>query len=232
MISVKNIYKNYGDVNALNGFSFEASNGELIGIIGPNGAGKTTLFRIITGLLKDYRGTINIYNETTLFRTLEFISYLPEDPKFREEFTVNELFRFHSLCYKLKKKEIEKEKSNLLELFDLESYLKKPLSSLSKGTKRRAYFFAALANLSKSRLLILDEPFEGIDPERRIKIRNYLKTLKNKIILFSSHTLFDVEKIADRVIFIKNGKNYKELKKIEPAKLEDEFMKMVESKDE
>ncbi|MEO0294305.1 MAG: ABC transporter ATP-binding protein [candidate division WOR-3 bacterium] len=227
MLSVKNIFKSYGKVRALNGFSFEASSGEVIGIIGPNGAGKTTLFRIIVGLLKDYSGIVRIFNQIPSFKIFEFISYLPEEPKFREEFTVDDLFRVHSLLYKLKKEEVKNVKSELIELFDLGLYLKRPLSSLSKGTKRRAYFMASLANINKSHLLILDEPFDGIDPETRVRIRDYLKSQKNKIIIFSSHTLFDVEKIATRVIFIKNGENYKELKEIKTATLEDEFMKMV-----
>ncbi len=227
MLFVKNIFKSYGKVKALNGFSFEASSGEVIGIIGPNGAGKTTLFRIIVGLLKDYSGIIHIFNEIPSFKIFEFISYLPEEPKFREEFTVDDLFCVQSLLYKLKKEEANNVKSELIEVFDLGLYLKKPLSSLSKGTKRRAYFMASLANINKSRLLILDEPFDGIDPETRFRIRDYLRKQKNKIIIFSSHTLSDVEKIATRVIFIKKGENYKELKEIKPATLEEEFMKVV-----
>ena len=136
------------------------------------------------------------------------------------------------MLYRVKKDQIYKQKPELIKLFNLGSCIKQPLSTLSKGNRKRAYFMAALANLNKSDLLLLDEPFDGIDPEKRVRIRRYLKTLKNKIILLSSHTLFDVEKIADRVILIKDGKKYKEIKDIEPTKLEDEFMKMVEGKNE
>lgn len=232
MLCVKEIYKKYGDIKALDGLSFEANKGEIVGIIGPNGAGKTTLFRIIAGLIKKYKGSISINNKTSFFKTLEFVSYLPEEPKFREEFNVNQLFKTHALLYRVKKDQIYKQKPELIKLFNLGSCIKQPLSTLSKGNRKRAYFMAALANLNKSDLLLLDEPFDGIDPEKRVRIRRYLKTLKNKIILLSSHTLFDVEKIADRVILIKDGKKYKEIKDIEPTKLEDEFMKMVEGKNE
>lgn len=229
MIIIDKVTKNFGKMIALDDFSFRANKGEIVGIIGPNGAGKTTLFRIIVGIIRDYKGYINILGQKSLQQNYEFLSYLPEELKFREEFSVNELFNLHSLFYKLKKEEALKIKLELVNLLNLENCWKKPLKYLSKGTKKRAFFISALANLKKTRILILDEPFDGIDPETRVKIRNFLKSLKNKIILFSSHNLFDVEKIASRIIFVNNGQRFKEFNEISMPDLENEFLEMVKN---
>jgi len=232
MLIVKNVVKNYGNTKALKGVSINIRNGEIVGIIGPNGAGKTTLFKIITGLIKKDSGEIEFLKMKKISEIKELISYMPEEPAFREEFTVKELFKTHSLFYKVKRKEMKETYKTLIEIFNIKKYENKSLSTLSKGNRRKAFFMSSLANINKSKLLILDEPFDGLDPESRVKIRKFLKSLEDKIILFSSHTLFDVEKLADRIVFIKSGEKYSEFSDIEKGKLEEKFMDMIEEKDE
>ncbi len=229
MLRVEQVFKSYGPVRALNGLSFAAGDGEVVGIVGRNGAGKTTLFRILTGLIADYTGLVELPGERPPAGALDELCYLPEDPRFREEFTVAELFRFAALSHGLSRRETAEARDGLLPVFDLAPSLKKSLASLSKGTRKRAFFMAALANLGRARLLVLDEPFDGIDPERRVRIRGFLKGMSGRTILFSSHTLGDVEQLAGRVVFVGQGRNIREIDSLSGIRLEDEFLRSLES---
>ncbi len=232
MFEAKEILKRYGDFVALKNFSVFIEKGEIVALIGPNGAGKSTFFKSISGIIKYDEGEIRLNNVKAPNLIKSKLCFLPENPVLRNYFTVRDLYKVHLNFYGLSLKNTKESLYEFSKIFNLQDCLNKRLISLSKGMRRKAYFMSSLANVENSDMILLDEPFDGLDPESRVKIREYLKSLKDKIILFSSHTLFDVEKLADRIVLINKGKLYKEIRDIKVGGLEDEFMKMIGGKNE
>ena len=232
MFEAKEILKRYGDFVSLKNFSVFIEKGEIVALIGPNGAGKSTFFKSISGIIKYDEGEIRLNNVKAPNLIKSKLCFLPENPVLRNYFTVRDLYKVHLNFYGLSLKNTKESLYEFSKIFNLQDCLNKRLISLSKGMRRKAYFMSSLANVENSDMILLDEPFDGLDPESRVKIREYLKSLKDKIILFSSHTLFDVEKLADRIVLINKGKLYKEIRDIKVGGLEDEFMKMIGGKNE
>ncbi|AGT27698.1 ABC transporter ATP-binding protein [Borrelia miyamotoi] len=205
MINVKNVTKTYGSFTALFNVSFKVDKGEVLGILGPNGAGKSTLIKILTSFHYPNKGNVKIFGKDITENSKEIlrnIGYIPEKLALYPELSVKEYLNFISKIKGIKnpKKEIDK----AIGIFKLESVKNKLISELSKGFKQRVGIAGALINNPK--LVILDEPTNGLDPNQIIEFKEFLKELaKTSTILFSSHILSEVESICKRIIIINNG---------------------------
>lgn len=205
-IEVTALTKIYGQQKAVDGISFSAAKGEIVGFLGPNGAGKSTTMKIITGYLVADGGSATVCGidvKTQPLETKKKIGYLPEANPLYYDMYVREYLDFVAGIHGIanKKQRIEE----VIATVGLTPESKKKLSQLSKGYKQRVGLAAAL--IHNPEVLILDEPTTGLDPNQIIEIRQVIKQLgQNKTILFSSHILQEVEAICDRVIIINKGK--------------------------
>ncbi len=194
MLEVKNLRKRYGEEEVLKGISFTLRRGEIFSLVGPNGAGKTTTIKAILGLTQRYEGEIKI--------NAERMSYLAENELPYPSMNVYEYMRFYANIVGADDEKI----MALLELVELTSSLTKRCKHLSKGMKQR--LLIARTFLNDPELVILDEPFSGVDPKMRAKllsfIREYVNSKKSSVFL-TTHILSDVERLSHKVAIIRNG---------------------------
>ena len=230
-LEIKNISKKYNDQDALINVSFSLKQGDIVGFLGPNGAGKTTLMKIITSTLKQDIGDVIVFGNNTITNdivTKNNIGYLAENNPLYKEMDVNEYLYFIAELYKTKnKKEII---NSLIKKTGLENERTKKIEQLSKGFKQRVGIAASLINNPK--VLILDEPTTGLDPNQLIEIRNLIKEVgKEKIVLLSTHILQEIPKICNHIIIINKGKIVENIKmdelKNSKINLEDHFYKLT-----
>ncbi|MFT4839080.1 MAG: ABC-2 type transport system ATP-binding protein [Nonlabens sp.] len=205
-IEVSTISKYYGQQKALDKVSFSIKSGEIVGFLGPNGAGKSTMMRILTTYLNANEGTasVNGYDVVEEQREVQkSIGYLPENNPLYPEMYVKEYLSFSAEVYKLtdSKKRIDE----VIEETGLTSHVGKKIQELSKGYKQRVGLANAL--LHRPKVLILDEPTTGLDPNQLVEIRQLIRKVgKNTTILLSTHIMQEVEAMCDRVIIINKGK--------------------------
>lgn len=207
MISVKNLTKYYGDFQALKGISFEIKSGEIVGILGPNGAGKSTTLRILTCYFNPTSGDAIIDGKSILDEennVKKIIGYLPESAPL-----YNDMCVFDYLVYMADIQELERSKLNerlhyVVNVCGLKEVISKPIGELSKGYKQRVGLAGAIIHDPK--ILILDEPTNGLDPNQIVEIRELIKELgKEKTVLVSTHILSEVEATCSRAIIINKG---------------------------
>lgn len=205
-VEVRNLTKIYGEQKAVDNISFSISKGEIVGFLGPNGAGKSTTMKMITGYLEPSVGEVNVNGVDVKKDPLdakEKIGYLPESNALYYDMYVREYLGFIADVHKINNK--QQAITNVIEKVGLTPESKKRVGQLSKGYKQRVGLAAAL--IHDPEVLILDEPTSGLDPNQIVEIRNVIKEQgKNKLVLFSSHILQEVEAICDRVIIINKGK--------------------------
>jgi ABC-2 type transport system ATP-binding protein len=205
-ISVSNLTKIYGEQKAVNDISFAIGNNEIVGFLGPNGAGKSTTMKIVTGYIAADSGNAVVNGINVNADPLEAkkqIGYLPEGNPLYYEMYVREYLELIAGIHDLKT-DVKKRIEEVIDLTGLRPESNKKIGQLSKGYKQRVGLAAALIHDPK--VLILDEPTTGLDPNQIIEIRQLIKDLgKNKTVLFSSHILPEVESICDRIIIINKG---------------------------
>lgn len=205
-IEVKNLSKNYGNQPAVHDLNFRIEVGQIVGFLGPNGAGKSTTLKMLLGLVQPTSGSVTIGGKDPHEQEIALkkqIGYLAENNPLYPEMYVREFLAFigniHQIQY------LDKRIQEVIEWVGLEKEAHKKIQALSKGYQQRVGI--ALAILHDPPILILDEPTSGLDPNQRDEIRNLIKSLqKDRIILFSSHILSEVEAICDRVLLIHQGK--------------------------
>jgi len=219
VLVVKNLTKYYGDRVALNKASFSIDEGEIFGLIGPNGAGKTTAIKLITGLAKISSGEVYILGKNIVKdyeKAIEHVGGIIENPNFYNHLSgLQNLKYFASLYGKVDNKRID----YLVKVLAMQNRIKNKVKTYSLGMKQRLGIICALIN--KPKLLILDEPLNGLDPTGIIEMREFVKKIakEEKIaVLISSHILSEVEALCDTVGILKNGnlienKNINELQK-------------------
>jgi ABC-2 type transport system ATP-binding protein len=205
-ITVKNLTKIYGEQRAVDNISFTVSKGEIVGFLGPNGAGKSTTMKMITGYLQPDAGDISVSNIDVTKDPLgvkKKVGYLPESNALYYDMYVKEYLDFVADVHAISNK--QQAISNVIEQVGLTKERTKKIGQLSKGYKQRVGLAAAL--LHNPEVLILDEPTSGLDPNQIVEIRNVIKEQgRDKLVLFSSHILQEVEAICDRIIIINKGK--------------------------
>jgi ABC-2 type transport system ATP-binding protein len=202
-IEVTSVCKTYKTQKALNKVSFSADKGQVIGFLGPNGAGKSTMMKILTGFIKPDSGTVFVDNIDVLQNPLaaqKTIGYLPEHNPLYTDMYVREYLQFQASIFKVDKNQIK----TCIEKVGLTTEAHKKINQLSKGYQQRVGLAAAI--LHNPKVLILDEPTTGLDPNQLVEIRALIKELgKDKTVLFSTHIMQEVEAVCDRVIIIQKG---------------------------
>lgn len=233
LLKVENLTKNFGGLTAISRVDIEINDNELIGLIGPNGAGKTTLFKLLTGFIYPTVGKIEILGmDITTERNaiIKNVGSLIEAPIFYEHLSANQNINIHLSYMGLKSVNA----SRYLEMVGLGQTGAQPVSQFSMGMRQRLGVARAISHQPK--LLILDEPINGLDPMGIRIMRNLFKSLVDEhgmTILISSHILSEIEQIANTIGVISNGKKVEEvnlasIKKKYPAGLEDYFFDVLQ----
>ena len=208
MIKVTKLSKNYGSVKAVQSISFELKDGEIVGFLGANGAGKTTTLKMITGYLVPTEGSIKINGMDIIDDIHDIqkqIGYLPELNPLYTEMRVYEYLEFLAGIRKITGKQFKEAFARVVEQCGLKGVVHKSISDCSKGYKQRIGLAAAMIHDPK--ILILDEPVTGLDPNQIVEIRRLIKSLgKEKLVFMSSHILQEIQATVDRIIIINNGK--------------------------
>jgi len=231
MISINNLTKvfqtRFSQHLALADLSLKINAGETFGLLGPNGAGKTTAVKLMAGLLFPTKGEIKLVNHPAgSIAAKQIVGYMPENPQFYRHLNANEILQFVGKLFGLDSKLIKKRAEQLLTQVGLTPGDKQPARKFSKGMHQRLALAVALIN--DPEILILDEPFDGLDPIGRIDFKRLiLKWQKQgKTIFFNSHILVDVEELCSRVAIINQGRL---LSCDTPAKLRGSFRTLEES---
>ncbi|SDZ12558.1 ABC transporter ATP-binding protein [Tindallia californiensis] len=199
-LEIEKLSKEYGDLLAIDHFTSRWEDHEIIGLVGPNGAGKSTLFKIVAGFLEPHQGNIRLNGENV---SLGAVAYVPEFPDLFPVLSVWEHFKFISLAYKIN--HWEQEAQEYLEAFQLTDKKNSLAGELSKGMKQKVMI--AISLLRKPSVLLMDEPFSGLDPLSSRELQHRIQRLKspNRIVLVSSHNLNTIQSICDRVLIMKHG---------------------------
>jgi len=205
-VTVSNLVKTYGTQHALDGISFSAKSGEILGFLGPNGAGKTTTMKILTCYLSQTSGEASVCGHDVATESLEVrrqVGYLPEHNPLYKDMYVREYLQFAARANRLDR---PKERiGRMIEMTGLTRESHKPIGALSKGYRQRVGL--AQAMLHDPQVLILDEPTSGLDPNQLEDIRGLIKQLgKEKTVILSTHIMQEVQALCDRVIIIDRGK--------------------------
>ena len=239
-IEISHISRSFGEQTVLRDISFQIGEGEVVGFLGPNGAGKTTTMRILAGAL-DYRnGSAKICSVEVADNPLETkknVGYLPEQNPLYTDMYVREYLNFVAETYRLGN-EKQKRVEEMIDLVGLRPEIRKKIGQLSKGYRQRVGLAQALIHNPK--VLILDEPTTGLDPNQLVEIRNLIKEIgKNRTVLFSTHILQEIEAVCNRVIIINKGEiaaDYTDVNQISRYagnyyQLEVEFLKPLSEED-
>ncbi len=218
MLKVENVTKYYGDVLAVDDLSFTINDGEIFGLLGVNGAGKTTTFRMIMSLLEPTKGTINLNGEPVGYDVSERIGFLTEERSLLTKLTVKEQVVYYATLKGMKESDILKKLDYWLDRFGISEYKNRKIKELSKGNQQKIQFITAI--IHEPDLLVLDEPFTGLDP---INVELFMSVIrefkeKGKMIIFSSHRMEHVELFCEKLVILLKGKtvlsgSLKEIKK-------------------
>ena len=207
IIEVRDLSKHYGPVKALRSVSFEVETGEIIGLLGPNGAGKTTTMKILTGFLQPTDGTARVAGHDVVDEPLEAqaqLGYLPENAPLYLDMTVQEYLLMMAELRGLEGSRLRELLSEAVYSTGLERHLTQPIGSLSKGYRQRVCLTQAI--LHKPKVLILDEPTNGLDPNQIVEMRSLIRRLaENATVMISTHILSEVEATCHRAIIIMDG---------------------------
>ncbi len=206
MLKVKNVTKYYGEHLAVDNLSFEIKEGEIFGLLGINGAGKTTTFRMIIGLLDRNNGEIKLNNKDIDYSLTDKIGFLTEDRSLLGKMTVEEQVVFFGILKGMSEEKVKEKLDYYLNEFNITEYKNRKIKELSKGNQQKIQFITAIINDPK--LLMLDEPFSGLDPINIEMFKKVIMQLKNKgtIIIFSSHRMDHIEYFCDSLIVLVKGK--------------------------
>lgn len=218
MLKVENVTKYYGDFKAVDNLSFTVQDGEIFGLLGVNGAGKTTTFRMIIGLLEKSSGTITLNGKPIDYNETDKIGFLTEERSLLTKLTVKEQVIYYGVLKGLEEKTILERLDYWLERFHIPEYKNKKIKELSKGNQQKIQFITSIINEPK--LLILDEPFTGLDPINVEQFMEVIREMKEKgtSIIFSSHRMEHVELFCEKLVILVHGKSVlqgslKEIKK-------------------
>lgn len=209
MIELKNIVKRFGDLVAVNDLSLSVGRGEFFAVLGPNAAGKTTTIKILTGLIKPTSGTAVVAGYDVQTQPLEVrrrLAYVPDFPFLYDKLTPWEFIRFTGQMFRMDEATLEAKATGLVQRFNLDSYLRKPIEGLSHGTRQRVAIVSAL--LHDPEVFVIDEPMVGLDPHHARVVKDVLKerSLQGMTVFLSTHQLSVAEEMADRIGIIHQGR--------------------------
>ncbi len=235
-LEVKNLSKNYGDIQAVRDVSFEIFENEIFGLVGPNGAGKSTVLRIIATILTPAKGEVLVYGEDVVKdskKVREIISYLPEEAGAYKNLSGKEYLKFMAAIFTDDRQKQKEYLAFAQEISGLKDRLRTKVKTYSKGMTRK--LLLARTVMSRPKLAILDEPTSGLDVVNAFEVRKIIKNLAKEgmAVLLSSHNMLEVEFLSDRVALIDKGiikatGTPKDLKtKNQAENLEDVFVKLA-----
>jgi len=211
VIKLENLCKKFGSLTAVNNINLDVKRGEVIGFIGPNGAGKTTTLKLIARLMKPHSGKIFILNKKGILqntvdnsKNLIEMGFLIDIPHFYDS-TPYRLLRYIANLRNYPKEKLNQRMDNLLEIFNLTRWKYRRVKHFSKGMIQKLGFIGAI--IHDPEIIILDEPQTGLDPNARIDVRKYIKSLQNKekTIFLASHMLYEITEICNRIALINQG---------------------------
>ncbi|MDG2265947.1 MAG: ATP-binding cassette domain-containing protein [Candidatus Marinimicrobia bacterium] len=207
MIKVQDLSKNYGDVQAVKSINFQIDDGEIVGFLGENGAGKTTTLKMLTGYLVPTAGNVEINDlniNDSAFEIQKQIGYLPELNPLYPEMSVYEYLEFIARVRNITGKSFREALTRVVDRCGLQGVVHKQVSACSKGYKQRIGLAGSMIHDPK--ILILDEPVTGLDPNQIVEIRELIKSLgREKLVLMSSHILQEIQVTVDRIMIIHQG---------------------------
>lgn len=207
MIKIENLTKDYGDVKAVKSISFSLDDAQIVGFLGANGAGKSTTLKMITGFLSPTSGNVYVDGKNIIDDCIDIqkeIGYLPELNPLYTEMKVYEYLKFHAEIRHIVGEDFRKALSKVVIDCSLQGVVHRTIGNCSKGYKQRIGLAAAMIHDPK--ILILDEPVTGLDPNQIVEIRELIKKVgKEKLVLMSSHILQEIQATVDRIIIINNG---------------------------
>ena len=237
MLEIKDLYKSYGNKNILKGINLEVLAGDIFAFIGKNGAGKTTTIKCIVGINDFEKGQIKIDGMDVVKNPIEckkITAYIPDNPELYEFMTGIKYLNFIASVYDVDMDEVKEKTDFLIKTFDLTDALYEPISSYSHSMKQKLSIIASL--IHKPKLLILDEPFVGLDPEATFYLKEEFKNMvkEGSAIFFSTHVLEVAQNLCNKLAILKDGKivisgNTKDV--ISNSSLENIFMELVNAKD-
>lgn len=206
MLKLENVRKTYGSLVAVDDLSFTVKDGKIFGLLGENGAGKTTTFRMIMGLLEPDKGTITLDGKKIDYKETDKIGFVTEERSLLTKLTVYEMIEFYGTLKGMDKEKINKKLDYWLDRFEIKDYKFKKIKELSKGNQQKIQFISTVINEPK--LLILDEPFTGLDPINVGLLKDAVKDLQKKgcSIIFSSHQMEYIEDFCEELIILVHGK--------------------------
>ena len=206
MLKLENVRKTYGSLVAVDNLSFSVKNGEIFGLLGENGAGKTTTFRMIMGLLEPDKGKITLDGKKIDYKVTDKIGFVTEERSLLTKLTVKEMIEYYGVLKGMVESDIDKKLDYWLEKFEITEYKNKKIKELSKGNQQKIQFISAVINDPK--LLILDEPFTGLDPINVNLLKDAVKELQKKgcSIIFSSHQMEYIEDFCEQLIILVHGR--------------------------
>ncbi len=206
IIDIKNVSKHYDGIKAVDGISFSVAEGSVFGLLGPNGAGKTTIIRMIMKIMYPDSGEIALFGSPIAQVKKERIGYLPEERGLYRKMKVLDMLVFFGEIKSMNKKDASREASAWLDRLDLSKYAGKKAEELSKGMQQKIQFIATV--LHNPELIILDEPFAGLDPVNTNMLKDIILDFhrSGKTVIFSTHMMEQVERICDNICLINKGK--------------------------
>lgn len=204
MLKIQHIQKNFGDLKALKDVSFDVADGQILGLIGQNGAGKSTTFHSILNFL-NYEGTITWNDQPITESVFDEIGYLPEERSLMPKLTIEQQIIYLARLKNKTAKEIRPQINQWLQKFAVKGMKKDKIKDLSKGNQQKVQLICTLIHNPK--LIILDEPFSGLDPVNADLLKQAILAAKERgaAIIFSSHDMENVEEICDRLVMLRNG---------------------------
>ena len=209
MIQVEELKKSYGDLRAVDGVSFQVNEGELFGFLGPNGAGKTTTLSMINGLLRPDSGAVRVFDIDVWLAPVQakrIMGLAPQETALYEEFSARENLEFWGSLYGVPRSELKVNIDEILERVGLADRAKEPVARYSGGMKRRLNL--AIGLVHKPKVVLLDEPTVGIDPQARNNILEVIREIARAgtTVLFTTHHLEEAETLCERIAIMDHGK--------------------------
>jgi len=241
-ITVKGISKSFGSLKAVNGLDLSVEPGEIRGLLGPNGSGKSTTMKIIMGMLKPDSGSVNVCGVDVKFKPVEArrqIGYVPETPFLYEYLSASEYLDLVGVAYGLDRIERKKRAGELIQALQMDKHVNEIMSGFSQGMRQKIALISAL--MHKPKVLILDEPLNGLDPRSARIVKEILNRLAGDgvSVLFSTHILEIADAICSKITIVANGstiaegtsQEIKAMSGLKDSSLEDVFLKLTGSED-
>jgi len=206
VVEVSHVNKTFGPIKAVDDVSFNVEEAEIFGLLGPNGAGKTTIIRLMLGIFEPQGGSVSILGGVMNEDKKNQIGYMPEERGLYQDVLLERVLVYLAMLKGLPRKEAHRRVALYLERFDLWTYRNKRVKELSKGMQQKAQIIATLVH--QPRLVVVDEPFSGLDPVNTQMVKDLLLELRadGTTIIMSTHQMHQVEELCDRILLINRGR--------------------------